>query len=102
MRGLVQARVARPRAFGDAPQREDELVEAGLAFALGRLDEHRAVDDERKVHRHRVEALVDQRLGEVERGDALGEAFVRKQGFVHARPGRTERRVEHASRLRSM
>ena len=28
------------------------------------------MDDEREVHRHRVIALVDQRFGEIERGDA--------------------------------
>ena len=52
----------------------------------GRLDQHRAVDDQREIHRHRVIALVDQRLGDVERGDAgvLQEAVV-EQRFVHAR-----------------
>ena len=95
LRRLVQARIARLGPLGDRAQRHDELVERRFALALGRLDQHRAVDDEREVHRHRVEALVDQRLGEIERGDALGEAFVREQRLVHARTGGAERRVEH-------
>ena len=37
-----------------------------LRFGLGRLDQHRAMDDQREVHGHRVEALVDQRLGDVD------------------------------------
>ena len=42
-----------------------------------------------------MEALVDQALGEIERGEAAGEALVAEQGLVHARPARAERRVEH-------
>jgi hypothetical protein len=62
-RGL-EALVARLGALGDRAQRGDELVERRLGFGLGRLDQHRAVDDQREIHGHRVEALVDQRLGE--------------------------------------
>jgi len=36
----------------------------------GRLDQHGAMDDKRKIHRHRVVTLIDHRLGEVERGHA--------------------------------
>ena len=73
----------------------DELVEAGLGFGLGRLDQHRAVHHQREIHGHRVEALVDQRLGEIDRGEALGETLVAEHRLVHARPALRERRVEH-------
>src|SRR3546814_6869232 len=62
-----ERRVAVLRAQCDAAQRADELVEHRLRLGLGRLDEHRAVDDEREIDRHRVIALVDQPLGDVER-----------------------------------
>jgi hypothetical protein len=51
---------------------------ARLRFRLGRLDQHRAVDDQREIHGHRVEALVDQRLGEVERVTPVPEARRRR------------------------
>ena len=56
-----------------------------LRFRLGRLDQHRAVDDQREIHGHRVVALVDHRLGEIERGDAGAfEEMVVEQHLVHA------------------
>jgi hypothetical protein len=44
-------------------------------------------------------ALVDQALGEIERGEAAAEAFVAEQGLVHARAAVAERRVEHVLQL---
>lgn len=77
-------------------QRGDELVEHRLALRLGRLDQHRAVHDEREVHRHRVIALVDQRLGDVDRGDpGTIEEMIVEQRLVHARAGVAERRRHH-------
>ena len=52
------------------------------------------MDDEREVHRHRMEALVDQPLGDVDRREAVGEPVIREQGLVHARPRIPERRLE--------
>ena len=73
----------------------DNPFEAGLGFGFGRLDQHRAVDDQREIHGHRVEALVDQRLGEIDGAQASREAFVREDRLVHARARARERRVEH-------
>ena len=79
--------VACLRSFGKQPHGADKLIEALLRFRLGWLHKHRARDDEREVDRHRVKALVDQRLREVERRDvrALQEAVVEER-FVHAGP----------------
>ena len=65
----------------------DEAVDAFLGLRFRRLDQHRPVHDQREVHGHRVIALVDHRLGEVERGDAgaLKEAVV-EQRLMHAGP----------------
>jgi hypothetical protein len=37
-------------------------------------DQHRAVHHQREVHGHRVIALVDQALGEIERGEAAARS----------------------------
>ena len=42
-----------------------------------------------------MEALVDQRLGEIEGRDAVGEALIAEQRLVHARARMREGRVEH-------
>ena len=79
----------------------DELVERGLAFGLGRLDQHRPMDDQRKVHRHRMIAFVDQRLGEVERGDpGILQKTVVEQHLMHAqaRKGKAELAFEAGTR----
>ena len=39
-------------------------------LGLGRLDEHALVDDQREVDRRRVEAVVDEALGDVQRAHA--------------------------------
>ena len=77
------------------PQRADELIQRRLRLGLGRLDQHRAMHDQREVHRHWMEALVDQPLGDVERREAVGEPVVAEQRLVHARPSAGERGVEH-------
>src|SRR5690606_461825 len=81
-----ESRIARLGPGNERTHHLDELVEALLALGFRRLDQHGAVDDQREIHGHRVEALVDQRLGEVERGDprALQELVV-EQDLVHAR-----------------
>ena len=70
--GLV---VERPVAGGDpvdlGADRDHgvaEAVELAQRLALGRLDHQRAGD--REAHRRRVEAVVDQALGDVVDGDA--------------------------------
>src|SRR5579871_3104000 len=70
--------LARLRAARQIAQRADELVQAVLAFRLGRFHQQGAVDDEGEIHGHGMEALVDHGLGEVEGGDAgiLEEAVV--------------------------
>ena len=40
---------------------------------------------QREVHGHRMEALVDQTFGQIERRQPLGETFIAEQRFVHAR-----------------
>src|SRR3546814_4821891 len=94
MRRGLEAFIARLGARGDAAQRADELIERRLRFGLGRLDQHRAVDDEREIHRHRMIALVYQRLGDVERGEPFGETIIREQRLV--------RSEEHTSELQSL
>src|SRR3546814_5413642 len=53
------------------------------------------MDDEREIDRHRVIALVDQPLGDVERREAFRQSLVAEQRLVHARTRRREGRVEH-------
>src|SRR5690606_22894660 len=64
--GSLQRWIAVLGACGDGTQRADELVKRGLALGFCRLDQHGAVDDEREIDRHRVEAFVDQPLGDVQ------------------------------------
>ena len=54
----------------DLLDRFGEGVEALLGLGLGRLDHQRLVDQEREVDGRRVEAEVEQALGEVEGGEA--------------------------------
>ena len=49
----------------------DEAVERLEALGLGRLDHERLLDDQREVDRRRMDAVVEDRLGDVERGDAV-------------------------------
>ncbi len=64
-----------------------ESVERLLGLGLGRLDHERAADDQGKVHRRRVDAVVDQALGEIEGADAgLGfEVAIGEDDFVQRR-----------------
>jgi F0F1-type ATP synthase membrane subunit b/b' len=92
-------REAKAKLDSDLKRREeqalhDEQVERGLRFRLGRLDQHRAVHDQREVHGHRVVALVDHRLGEVERGDA-GALSQRRRTAPRACRAVAERRRRH-------
>ena len=55
-------------SLADGDHRLAEAVELGQRLALGRLDHQRA--GHREAHRRRVEAVVDQPLGDVVDGDA--------------------------------
>src|SRR5271166_708252 len=66
-RRLEPLALARNRSDRKIAQRHDEQVEARLRFGFRRLDQHRPVHDEREIDGHRVIALVDHRLGEIER-----------------------------------
>src|SRR5262245_5863580 len=106
-RGLIEAtarrqdrrrpktwRSAGVRGGGERLDRGYELVERRLAFAFGWLDEHRAVHDQREVHRHRMIPLVDQRLGKIERRDPrIFQKTVVEQYFMHAEAGEREAEV---------
>ena len=82
-------RVARFRPRREPDEHSGELIERGLALRFGRLDQQGAVHDERKIHRHRVEALVDQRLREIEgRDPGVLQEFVVEQHLVHADAGK--------------
>src|SRR3954471_2023587 len=48
-----------------------ELLKLRAADRLGGLNQHRTLYDEREVDRHRVEAVINQTLRDVERVDAL-------------------------------
>jgi len=56
------------------------------AFGLGRFEHERLFDDERKVHRGRMEPLFEQSLGHVESADAVSVLQWRRSehAFVHA------------------
>ena len=66
-----------------------------LDFGFGRLDQHRAMHHQREIHGHGMIALVDHRLGEIQRGDAgaFQEAVV-EQRLMHA-GAVAERRAHH-------
>ena len=73
-----------------AMQRVGERVERLERLGLGRLDEHALVDDEREVDGRRVEAVVDEALGDVEGAHAGPrlDRLRRRHELVLAGPGR--------------
>ena len=72
VRGAAAAGVAAlGRLGGDALERLGQGLEGLEALGLGRLDHQRLVDDEREVHRRRVEPLLEQPLGHVQRLDPV-------------------------------
>ena len=81
------------RLARDREHRLAELVQPLLRLGLGRLDHQRLGDDQREVDRRRVEAVVHQPLGDVERRDAvlLLQRPRREDELVHAQP--VERQV---------
>src|SRR5207244_3833835 len=84
-RGMECRRLACLGPRGQSVKDSGELIERGLAFGLGRLDQQRAVHDQREVHRHRVKALVDQRLREIERDDpGILQEIIVEQHLMHA------------------
>src|SRR3954468_22807003 len=54
------------RLAEDLGERVDEAVERLAGLGLGRLDEQRLVDDQREVDGRRVDAVVEQALGQVD------------------------------------
>ena len=57
-RGLLeQLGIARLRLLGEVAKAPDEAVELVLRLALGRLDQHRPVHDQREIHGHGVETI---------------------------------------------
>ena len=62
-----------------------DLVHRLLALGLAGLDHERLVDDEREVHRGRMQAVVEHALGKVERGNArlLVQIDQRHDELVH-------------------
>ena len=68
IRGAGKAR-ALPASRGkrEIAQGGNKKIERRLRFRFRWLDQHRPMRDERKINRHRVEALVDHRLGEIKR-----------------------------------
>ena len=85
-RRLVQQLGALLDLFGDGEHRVGEGVERLLALGLRGLDHQRAADHQRKVDRRRVEAVVQQPLGNVQGLDAaVVERAVREDALVQAR-----------------
>ena len=79
--------LARPPRRSRASRRRTRRASPST-LGLGRLDHERLGDDQREVDRRRVEAVVDQPLGDVERRDArrLLAAPGREHDLVHAGP----------------
>src|SRR5258708_27645247 len=90
----LEALVTGLGAFRYRAHRHDELVEARLRLGFRRLDQHRAVHDQREIHGHRMEALGDQRLGEVYGAYAPFKPAIRKKRLVLATAAIPERRAE--------
>src|SRR5690606_25357776 len=68
----------------DIDHRFDEGVEIRTAYRFRRLDQHRALDNEREVDRHRVKSVIDQALCDIKRYDTiLRLILVRKDRLVH-------------------
>jgi len=74
------------REFKELAVDAADLVHGLLALSLAGLDHERLMDDEREVHRGRVQAKVEHALGKVERGNArlLVEIDERHDELVHA------------------
>jgi hypothetical protein len=70
-----------------------EAVELGEVLALGRLDHQRA--GHREAHRRRVEAVVDQPLGDVVDGDAGGAGDLAQVDDALVRDQAAAAGVEH-------
>ena len=79
--------------FGDGDHGVDELVELQLALGLGGLDHERAVHDQREAHGVRMEAVIDEALGDVAGAHAeFGLAIVAEHHLVHV--GRSVGQIE--------
>ena len=69
--GCVEGRLCKAFALaalcrlGEIAHGGDEQIERGFRFRFGGLDQHGAVRHEGEIHRHRMIALVDHRLGEI-------------------------------------
>ena len=60
----------------DLGDRLGERVERLARLGLGRLDQQRLVDEQREVDRRRVEAVVEQALGEVRASGCPSARFI--------------------------
>jgi hypothetical protein len=70
----------------------DEAIEFELAFGFGGLDHERAVDDHGEAHGIRVEAVVDEALGDIAGAHAQFRLpFVAEDHLVHV--GRLVRQI---------
>ena len=79
-----------------------EPVERLLRLGLGRLDQQRLVDDQREVDGRRVDAEVEQPLGEVERLDRAARASsARRRGRTRACTGARTRPAGTRARPRA-
>ena len=73
-RGIVRRGVERfgvlMRKAGKRTEDLDCLVHGGLGFRFRRLDHERLVDDQWEIHCGRMNTVVKQTLGDIERGNA--------------------------------
>jgi 2-isopropylmalate synthase len=65
--GMQLFELATLHGFGDFQHGVTEVVQCLFRFGFGRFDEHGAVHDQREVNRHRVEAVINQAFGNVQR-----------------------------------
>ena len=77
------------REAGKRTEDLDRLVHGGLGFRFRRLDHERLMDDQREIHCGRMNAVVEQTLGDIERGNAgfLMQPIQRHDELVHTRAG---------------
>ena len=70
--------------FRDLDQGIGETIQRVLVFGFGRFDHQRFVDDEREVVRRRVEFVIHQAFGDVQRADITACELTFHHEFVHA------------------
>src|SRR5678815_3311569 len=74
------------RLGGNRPHGRYELVELLAAHRLSRFNQHSSRNNQRKIDRHWMEAIIDKSLRYVEGMDSLScLPFIRKHHFMHRR-----------------